>query len=577
MQIITFHYPQLNSYLKVISFFLVLISLHAASPAWGSSAEQCLKNYYNFPMEAAIPFCKQAAEQGDASAQTRLGTYYAYKGGSAEKSKEGVLWLQKAAKQNHADAQFILGVLYELGRPVEKNDIKAREWYKKAANQNHIEASFNLGLSYFRTSTTSDPSKAIKWLKHAANHGSTLAQYNLGLIYNDNRIVAQDKNESTKWFRMAADQEYPRAQHNVGISYLFGIGAEKNYLKAKEWFEKAANQNYAFSQYALGVMYQYGLGTVTDLNAAKKWYSKPASQRYANSESALHAIQNHKSIPREHALSKIDRASFYVSELITRLPLPKIHYDNPCEALTDSRFALNKNKLYEKYLTQCEKRMLETKSAEDIFLFATQKFDPHTTGLFKKNRTSKELAHLKKRLNLERKSAKLGYFDAQHDLGTICLMFDYQKNICGESEAEKWITLAAKQSQPSLYCHANQVYPDNIDKQLKWFTLAAIANEGCGLEKVALHYVHQSGIFLPVAQAWYNQFVTVTENMANNEGINQMMLQMLILNFKERFKVSMGNSVFTTEQEALVSIYLEDIRNKKVSPTGLPESFLKNL
>ena len=77
----------------------------------------------------------EAAEQGKADAQYRLGEMY-YDGKGVEKDyKKAFEWYLKAAEQGHEWAQSSIGLMYCLGRGVKLNYTKALEWYLKMAEQ----------------------------------------------------------------------------------------------------------------------------------------------------------------------------------------------------------------------------------------------------------------------------------------------------------------------------------------------------------------------------------------------------------------------------------------------------------
>ena len=97
------------------------------------------KNY----RDAAATF-HEAATQGDARAQFRLGTLF-YQGlGVSRNYSEAARWYQRAAKNGNADAQYSLGNMYLMGEGVKQDDHQAAYWYKKAADQGHAGASENL-------------------------------------------------------------------------------------------------------------------------------------------------------------------------------------------------------------------------------------------------------------------------------------------------------------------------------------------------------------------------------------------------------------------------------------------------
>jgi TPR repeat protein len=79
----------------------------------------------------------QAAEQGDAEAQFRLGSMYlgADTPSSQHRYVDAAEWFAKAAEQGHVGAQSMLGSLYFTGRGVPRDYVKAYMWSSIAATQ----------------------------------------------------------------------------------------------------------------------------------------------------------------------------------------------------------------------------------------------------------------------------------------------------------------------------------------------------------------------------------------------------------------------------------------------------------
>ena len=94
---------------------------------------------------------KSKAEQGDAGAQSFLGTMYLTGIGSRvpQDNMKAVKWFTKAAKQGDADAQCNLGARYYRGEGVPQDYKKALHWYTKAAEQGDANAQFSLGAKYY--------------------------------------------------------------------------------------------------------------------------------------------------------------------------------------------------------------------------------------------------------------------------------------------------------------------------------------------------------------------------------------------------------------------------------------------
>ena len=78
---------------------------------------------------------KQAAEQGDASAQFNLGFMYDLGEGVPENDAEAVRLFRLAAEQGYAEAQHNLGLKYARGEGVPEDDVQAYAWFSLAATQ----------------------------------------------------------------------------------------------------------------------------------------------------------------------------------------------------------------------------------------------------------------------------------------------------------------------------------------------------------------------------------------------------------------------------------------------------------
>ena len=80
--------------------------------------------------------------------------------------------LKKAANQGDADAQSELGSKYRFGEGVKRDDYEAFQWYAKAAIQGHMFAQFYLGVMYATgQGIQKDRNKAIVLLQNAVEHG----------------------------------------------------------------------------------------------------------------------------------------------------------------------------------------------------------------------------------------------------------------------------------------------------------------------------------------------------------------------------------------------------------------------
>jgi uncharacterized protein len=127
--------------------------------------------------QTAFNWHRKAADQGDATAQTKIGIMYADGQGVPQDFVEAAKWFRQAADQGHPSAQFLLGLLYAGGEGVAKDRVTAAKWFRQAADQGHATAQFLLGLMHFRgEGVAQDNIEAYKWLSLATAGGNEDSQ-----------------------------------------------------------------------------------------------------------------------------------------------------------------------------------------------------------------------------------------------------------------------------------------------------------------------------------------------------------------------------------------------------------------
>jgi len=161
---------------------------------------------------------RTSAEQGDAKAETRLGTKYYYGDGVSQDYSEASSWYRKAADQAFPGGEEGLAYLYLHGQGVPQDDAEALRWYRKAADQGDVKAETALALMYSHgRGVAEDDAEALRWLQRAASQGYPAAEYDLGNVYFYGQGVAQDRVEAGRWYRKAADQGDVYAQRALGL------------------------------------------------------------------------------------------------------------------------------------------------------------------------------------------------------------------------------------------------------------------------------------------------------------------------------------------------------------------------
>ncbi len=239
-------------------------------------------------VSTALRLWRTLAEQGDASAQYKVGLAYVKGEGGPQDFAEGTKWFRKAAEQGYSNAQDALGIGYQSGYGVSKNIAEAVKWFRKAAAQGNPSAQNNLGLLYQSgQGIPQDFTEAINWFRKAAEQGNAAAQNNLAFMYGRGQGVTKDYAKALAWFQKSADQGFASAQLGLGYMYGNGQGVPQDFGLAYSWLSKAADQGNPEAQYLVGDMYANGHGVPQDKAQAFKWYSKAGDQGHVEAQSHL--------------------------------------------------------------------------------------------------------------------------------------------------------------------------------------------------------------------------------------------------------------------------------------------------
>jgi TPR repeat protein len=126
--------------------------------------------------EATVNALRKSAEEGNATAQNRLGLLYSQGQGVSQNRQLAKEWFEKAAEQGDAGAQVNLGTLYLLGQGAPESDQMALFWFRQAAEQREPLAFAKLGFMYEQgRGTEKDFTRAYMWYTLAAAQGEKRA------------------------------------------------------------------------------------------------------------------------------------------------------------------------------------------------------------------------------------------------------------------------------------------------------------------------------------------------------------------------------------------------------------------
>lgn len=252
-----------------------------------SSGDRTEENY-----KEAVRWYQKAAEQGNPSAQCRLGFCY-INGKGVEKDKdEGEKLLIKAAEKGYAEAQYCLGLCYIIGKSVlvDKDDGKKLLIKAAAAEQVNAEAQYYLGR-YYANVTPNDIKVEELYSKAAELRYTYMGRYYDGVDNSDDKKVE-------KLYSKAAEQGYAPAQYGLGMCYEIGFGVEQNCEEAIEWFRKAAEQGDVTAQVYLVCCYRYDERIGKE--EAISWLLKAAAQKNSEAKNMLIGIA-----PKQFSLSEV--------------------------------------------------------------------------------------------------------------------------------------------------------------------------------------------------------------------------------------------------------------------------------
>ena len=113
--------------------------------------------------------------------------------------------VRKSAEEGDASAQYRLGLLYNGGVGVPQDYGQAKEWFEKAAKQRHVGAQADLGTLYLQGAGAPQSAQmAMFWFRQAAEHGDGLACAKLGWMYAEGQGVIQDSVQAHMWYSVAA-------------------------------------------------------------------------------------------------------------------------------------------------------------------------------------------------------------------------------------------------------------------------------------------------------------------------------------------------------------------------------------
>ncbi|PNK60219.1 SEL1-like repeat protein [Psychrobacter sp. FDAARGOS_221] len=172
-----------------------------------------------------------------------LSTIYAETCYEMDEYELALPYAKEAAQQGANEAQFILGEMNYFGiGGVEQNFEQAFFWYVRAANNGYPGADINVANMYVAGKGVDvDYQKAIDLYQQAIADGYPVAINNLGDMYENGYGVPQDFEKAKAYYLQAIENNFAFGYHSMGSLYKKGHGVEKNLDTAKDWYQQACD------------------------------------------------------------------------------------------------------------------------------------------------------------------------------------------------------------------------------------------------------------------------------------------------------------------------------------------------
>ena len=164
-------------------------------------------------MQESVTLQAAAAAAGHPMAQYAYGTLLFRGQGIPVDRKAAREWILKASNQGMTRAQKDVAGMFFEGIGVSVDRVGAAKWMKKAAEQGYDKAQFSLAALHSEgLGVPKDAKKCVDWFHKAAVQGHRMAQTGLGKAYDKGKGVEADPQKSYYWFTLAVRQgdEYAR-------------------------------------------------------------------------------------------------------------------------------------------------------------------------------------------------------------------------------------------------------------------------------------------------------------------------------------------------------------------------------
>lgn len=225
-----------------------------------------------------------AAEQGAAASQVLLAVAFLNGDGGLQRDPaRAAFWFEQAAIQGNAYAEERLGDLYEQGRGVPANLQLAFDWRLAASRRGNLKAQRDLGRMYHEgAGVGKNIEQAIYWWRRAAIKGDDASRQGLGRIrhYGGDAEVVQAAPRS--WFERAAQHGYEGAVLLLELIEAIADRLDEAAHARPPALQQLAEDGDREVQFRLAQRYEHGAnGVAKDAGKALTWYRRAAAGGHA--------------------------------------------------------------------------------------------------------------------------------------------------------------------------------------------------------------------------------------------------------------------------------------------------------
>ena len=229
-----------------------------------------------------------AAEKGEAWAQTRLGIMYSRESKDPKRWAQAVTLLQGAAEKDDPEALIELSAMAKDGRGLPASDTVAYAYMRRAADLGSAEAQFEVAIKLLEgVGMPQDPGAALEWARKASAQGHAGAHYAVARMLIGS-VEADRRDEGLAELKRAAEAGHVPAIIALAAAYGKGeLGLPKDEAQAETLLKPAAEGGDIDCQFVLASLYISGETFADRRELAGEWLQRAADGGHPKAQEIL--------------------------------------------------------------------------------------------------------------------------------------------------------------------------------------------------------------------------------------------------------------------------------------------------